>query len=73
MNETVDIGPIIRVNTFDFDYKTTAVQLLEKVTQDELAILFKEIVLEVREKREIETLKVDNSKVTYISKKERMI
>ena len=73
MNETVDIGPIIRVNTFDFDYKTTAVQLLEKATQDDLAILFKEIVLEVREKREIETLKVDNSKATYISKKERMI
>ena len=70
VNETVDTGPIIKVNYFDFDYKTATAASLEKVTQEELVKLYKEVLLEVKEKGKLETLNVDNSKGTYISRKE---
>ena len=68
VDETIDTGKIIRVNLFDFDYKTATAQSLERVTQDELMELYKQIVLEVKEKGRLETLDVDNSKGTYISR-----
>ena len=70
VNETVDTGPIIKVNYFDFDYKTATAASLEKITQEELVKLYKEVLLEVKEKGKLETLDVDNSKGTYISRKE---
>ena len=70
VNETVDTGPIIRVNRFDFDYRTATVKSLEKITQDELVKLYKEIILEVKEKGRLETLDIDNSQGTYISRKQ---
>ena len=70
VDETIDTGKIIRVNLFDFDYKTATAQSLEKITQDELVDLYKQIVLEVKEKGRLETLDVDNSKGTYISRKQ---
>ena len=68
VDETIDTGKIIRVNLFDFDYKTATAQSLERVTQDELMELYKQIILEVKEKGRLETLDVDNSKGTYISR-----
>ena len=70
VDETVDTGPIIKVNRFDFDYKTATAQSLEKISQDELVKLYKEIVLAVKEKGRLETQKVDNSAGTYISRKQ---
>ena len=70
VDETIDTGKIIRVNLFDFDYKTATAQSLEKITQDELVDLYKQIVLEVKKKGRLETLDVDNSKGTYISRKQ---
>lgn len=68
VDETIDTGKIIRVNLFDFDYRTATAQSLEKITQDELMNLYKQIILEVKEKGRLETLDVDNSKGTYISR-----
>lgn len=68
VDETIDTGKIIKVNLFDFDYKTATAQSLERTTQDELMELYKQIVLEVKEKGRLETLDVDNSKGTYISR-----
>lgn len=70
VDETIDTGKIIKVNLFDFDYKTATAQSLEKVTQEELMNLYKEVLLEVKEKGRLETLEVDNSKGTYISRKQ---
>lgn len=70
VNETVDTGPIIKVSKFDFDYRTATAQSLERITQDELVKLYKEIILEVKEKGKLKTLEVDNSKGTYISRKQ---
>ena len=68
VDETIDTGKIIRVNTFDFDCRTATAQSLEKITQDELVGLYKQIILEVKEKGRLETLDLDNSKGTYISR-----
>lgn len=68
VDETIDTGKIIRVNKFDFDYKSATAQSLEKITQDELVKLYQQIVLEVKEKGKLETLDLDNSKGTYISR-----
>ena len=70
VNESVDTGPIIKVNRFPFDYKTATAKSLEAVSQDELVKLYKEIILEVKEKGRLETIDVDNSKGTYISRKQ---
>ena len=70
VDETIDTGKIICVNRFDFDYKADTAQSLEKVTQDELMKLYKQIILEVKEKGRLETLDVDNSQGTYISRKQ---
>ena len=70
VDETIDTGKIIKVNLFDFDYRTATAQSLEKVTQEELMNLYKEVLLEVEEKGRLETLEVDNSKGTYISRKQ---
>ena len=45
-------------------------QSLERITQEELVKLYKEIILEVKEKGRLTTLDVDNSKGTYISRKQ---
>ncbi len=68
VDETIDTGKIIRVNRFDFDYRTATAQSLEKVTQDELMELYRQILSEVKEKGRLETLDLDNSKGTYISR-----
>ena len=70
VDETVDTGKIIKVNRFAFDYKKATALTLEKQTQDELVKLFKEVLLEVKEKGWLDTLPVDNSKGTYISRKQ---
>lgn len=70
VDESFDTGRIIKVNKFDFDYKTATAQSLEKVSQQELVNLYKEIILLVKEKGLLETVNVDNSKGTYISRKQ---
>lgn len=70
VDETVDTGPIIRVNRFDFDYQTATAQSLEKITQDELVELYKQILLEFKEKGKLNALDIDNSQGTYISRKQ---
>ena len=70
VDETIDTGPIIRINKFPFDYHTATAKSLEKVTQDELVNLYKEIMLEVKEKGILETLDLDNSQGIYISRKQ---
>ena len=70
VDETIDTGKIIRVNKFPFDYTSATAQSLEKVTQDQLVELYKQIVLEVKEKGRLQTLDLDNSKGTYISRKQ---
>lgn len=70
VDETIDTGAIIRVKEFEFDYLTSTAQSLEKVTQQKLVELYKEIILEVREKGKLETLDVDNSEGTYITRKQ---
>ena len=70
VDETIDTGKIIKVNLFGFDYKTATAQSLEKVTQIELMNLYKEVLLEVKEKGRLKTLEVDNSKGIYISRKQ---
>lgn len=68
VDETIDTGKIIQVDRFDFDYRTATAQSLEKVTQDYLMELYKKILLKVKEKGRLETLDLDNSKGTYISR-----
>ena len=70
VNEDIDTGKIIKVSKFDFDYTTATAQTLEKITQDVLVNLYKEIVLQVKEKGLLETIDVDNSQGTYISRKQ---
>ena len=70
VNEDIDTGKIIRVDKFDFDYTTATAQTLEKETQDVLINLYKDIVLEVKEKGLLETIDVDNNQGTYISRKQ---
>ncbi len=70
VNEEIDRGKIIRVNRFDFDYKTATAQSLEKITQEKLVELYQQIVLEVKEKGWLETLDLDNTQGTYISRKQ---
>ena len=70
VNEDIDTGKIIRVDKFDFDYTIATAQTLEKETQDVLINLYKDIVLEVKEKGLLETVDVDNSKGIYISRKQ---
>lgn len=68
VDETIDTGKIIHVNKFDFDCSSATAQSLEKVTQDKLVELYKQVLLEVKEKGRLETLDLDNSKGTYISR-----
>ena len=70
VNEEFDKGEIIKVDRFPFDYNTATAQSLEEVSQDKLVNLYKEIVLQVKQKGKLETLNVDNSKGTYISRKQ---
>ncbi len=70
VDETIDTGKIIKVDYFDFDCKTVTAQSLEQITQDKLVQLYKHIVLEVRKKGWLDTLDLDNSKGTYISRKQ---
>ena len=70
VDETVDTGKIIRVKRFPFDCTTATAQSLEKISQDKLVELYKEIVLEVKEKGFLPVLPIDNSRGTYISRKQ---
>ena len=70
VNEDIDTGKIIKVNKFDFDYTTATAQSLEKISQEKLVDLYKDIILQVKEKGLLDTLDVDNSKGTYISRKQ---
>jgi methionyl-tRNA formyltransferase len=70
VNESVDTGPIIKVNRFPFDFKTATAKSLEAKSQDELVRLYKEIIMEVKEKGRLVTIDVDNSKGTYISRQQ---
>lgn len=68
VNEEIDKGEIIRVDKFSFDYNTATAQSLEKISQEKLVNLYKEIVLQVKEKGMLKTLDIDNSNGTYISR-----
>lgn len=68
VNEEIDTGEIIKVAKFEFDYRTATAYTLEKQTQEVLVNLYKEIVLKVMKEGKLETLKIDNSKGTYISR-----
>lgn len=70
VNEDIDTGKIIRVNKFDFDHTTATAKSLEKVSQEELVKLYKDIILEVKEKGILETLDIDNNEGTYISRQQ---
>lgn len=70
VDETIDTGPIIKINKFPFDYHTATAKTLEAQTQDELVNLYKEIILEVKQKGRLETLNLDNSQGIYISRKQ---
>ena len=70
VNEEFDKGEIIKVDLFDFDYKTATAKSLEEVSQERLVNLYKETVLKAKEKGRLETLTVDNSQGTYISRKQ---
>lgn len=70
VDETIDTGKIIRVNKFDFNYMTATAQSLERITQEKLTELYKQVILEVKEKGRLETLDLDNSKGVYISRKQ---
>ncbi len=70
VNEDIDTGKLIKVNKFDFDYNTATAQSLEKVTQEKLVELYKDIILQVKEKGLLPTLNIDNSQGTYISRKQ---
>lgn len=70
VNEEFDKGEIIKVDLFDFDYKTATAKSLEEVSQERLVNLYKETVLKVKEKGRLETLTVDNNQGTYISRKQ---
>lgn len=70
VNEDIDTGKLIKVDKFDFDYTTDTAQTLEKVTQDKLVELYKNIILQVKEKGVLPTLDIDNSQGTYISRKQ---
>lgn len=70
VNEEFDKGEIIRVDKFDFDYKTATAKSLEEISQEKLVNLYKEIILQVKQKGRLETLDLDNSKGTYITRKQ---
>ena len=70
VNEEFDKGEIIKVDRFDFDYNTATAKSLEEVSQEKLVNLYKEVVLKVKEKGKLETLDLDNSKGTYITRKQ---
>ena len=71
VNEEIDTGKIIKVEKFPFDYHTETAKTLEKKTQDVLMQLYKDTILEIKYKNSyLDTLKVDNSKGTYISRKQ---
>lgn len=70
VNEDIDTGKIIKVDKFDFDYKTATAKSLEIISQEKLVALYKEIVLAVKQKGILETIDVDNTKGTYISRKQ---
>lgn len=68
VNEEFDKGEIIKVDRFPFDYNTATAQSLEEVSQEKLVNLYREIVLQVKEKGKLETLDIDNTKGTYITR-----
>ncbi len=70
VDETIDTGKLIEVDLFDFDYTAATAQSLEKLTQEKLMDLYKKVILKVKEKGRLETLDIDNSKGTYISRKQ---
>lgn len=70
VNEKIDEGGIIKVDKFAFDFNTATAQSLEKISQERLVNLYKEVVLQVKDKGKLQTLNVDNTKGTYISRKQ---
>lgn len=70
VDEDIDTGKIIEVDRFTFDCKTATAMSLEKVSQEKLVDLYKRIILQVKEKGILSTVNVDNSKGTYISRKQ---
>lgn len=70
VNEEFDRGKIIKVNRFNFDCNIETAQSLEKKSQDYLVELYKDIILQVKEKGILSTLNIDNSQGIYISRKQ---
>ena len=70
VDESIDTGPLIEVDVFDFDYKTATAQSLEMQTQKKLVDLYKNIIMEFKNKGKLPSLDTNNSVGTYISRDE---
>ena len=70
VDESIDTGRIIRVSKFPFDPDTATVVTLEKKTQEIQMELYKEIVLEVRDKGVLPAAEQNMADGRYISRAE---
>ena len=70
VDENIDTGRIIRVSKFPFDSDTATVVTLEKKTQEMQMELYKEIVLEVRDKGWLPSTEQNMADGRYISRAE---
>jgi methionyl-tRNA formyltransferase len=70
VSESIDMGEIIKVYKFNFDYRIETAYSLEKKTQNIQMELYKSVILDVLEKGRLESIPQKKSEGTYISKKE---
>lgn len=70
VDETIDTGSIIRVFRFDFDYRQETAQSLEEKTQRIQCDLYKSVMTDLIEGKNLKENLIPNIGGTYISKKE---
>lgn len=70
VDESIDTGRIIKVRKFSFDADTATVVTLEKQTQEMQMELYKEIVLQVKEKGILPSVEQNMADGRYISRAE---
>ncbi|MBO4644089.1 MAG: formyl transferase [Alphaproteobacteria bacterium] len=70
VDEKIDTGSIIRVYTFNFDYRIETAQSLERKTQNIQMELYKSVILDVIEKGRLESVPQKKEAGRYISKQE---
>lgn len=72
VNDKIDMGEIIRVFKFNFDYRIETAKSLEKKTQEIQMELFKSVILDILKNGKLKSIKQSPEDGIYISKKQML-